>query len=86
MSDQETITLELPRSVADALRTAVASGDYGSPGDVLRDALQLWQDQREMLSLAELRQAYREGKESGIAGPLDIEGLIARARAGFGRS
>lgn len=62
----------------------LASGRYASASEVLRDGLRLLEDrerQREA-KIAALRDAIREGLESGPAAPLDIDAIKARARAG----
>ena len=62
----------------------LATGRYASASEVLRDGLRLLEDrerQREAKIVA-LRDAIREGLESGPAAPLDIEAIKARARAG----
>ncbi len=42
MADLEHLTVTLPADLADAMPGAVESGDYGSLGDVVREALQDW--------------------------------------------
>lgn len=64
-------------------RQLVASGRYASVSEVLRDGLRLMEE-REALrewKLNELRNAIREGLDSGDAGPFDIEEIIAEAKA-----
>lgn len=66
------------------VRELLASGRYASASEVLRDGLRLLEDrerQREA-KIAALRDAIREGLESGAAAPLDIDAIKARARAG----
>jgi len=66
------------------VRELLASGRYASASEVLRDGLRLLEDrerQREA-KIAALRDAIREGLESGPAVPLDIDAIKARARAG----
>jgi len=63
------------------VRELLASGRYASASEVLRDGLRLLEDrerQREA-KIAALRDAIREGLESGPAVPLDIDAIKARA-------
>ena len=66
------------------VRDLLATGRYASASEVVRDGLRLLEDrekQREAKLIA-LREAIREGLESGPAEPLDIDEIKARARAG----
>ena len=69
--------------MADAVRQAVEAGEYASTSEVIRDALRLWESRRELRArdLEVLRRHWDEGKESGIAGPLDVETLIREEKA-----
>lgn len=65
------------------VRDLLATGRYASASEVMRDGLRLLEDrekQREA-KLTALREAIREGLESGSAAPLDIDAIKARARA-----
>jgi antitoxin ParD1/3/4 len=65
------------------VRDLLATGRYASASEVMRDGLRLLEDrekQREA-KLTALREAIREGLESGPAAPLDIDDIKARARA-----
>ncbi|MCT7663362.1 type II toxin-antitoxin system ParD family antitoxin [Shinella kummerowiae] len=65
------------------VRDLLATGRYASASEVMRDGLRLLEDrekQREA-KLTALREAIREGLESGPAAPLDIDAIKARARA-----
>jgi antitoxin ParD1/3/4 len=80
-----TMKISLPEEFSAFVEAQVASGDYATPDDVCRDALRLMQqhvkDEAERLEW--LRQAYREGIESGDHGPLDVDALIAEAQATY---
>ncbi len=82
MSNIERMTVVVPQPMAAKIRAAVASGDYASTSEVVRDAMRLWSDRREFRDeeLAALRNAWDAGKASGTAGPLDMKSIIAEAR------
>lgn len=65
----------------------VQSGAYQSASEVVRDGLRLLADRRkaEELKLTALRAAIRDGLDSGPAESLDMEAIIAEARAGYQR-
>ena len=65
------------------VRDLLASGRYASASEVLRDGLRLLEDQEKQreAKIAALRDAIREGLESGPAAPLDMDSIKARARA-----
>lgn len=67
----------------------VASGRYASVSEVLRDGLRMLEEREQLRAtkLEDLRALIAEGIESGDAGELDIEDLIAEAKreTGSGR-
>ena len=75
MSDIQKISVALTKQQIQAIKDVVASGEYASTSEVVRDALRGWQ-LREPLRKAEierLRKAWAEGLASGPAEELDIE-------------
>lgn len=70
MSDRETISFDITTEMASTLREAIESGDYQSPDDVLRDALQEWQlrRQRHDRTDKELRPLTNVGMVDGQSG------------------
>ena len=60
----------------------VASGRYASVSEVLRDGLRMVEEREQVRAtkLEDLRALIVEGIESGDAGELDIEDLIAEAK------
>ena len=79
-----TMNVSLPQALAEFVEKEVSSGSYSTASEVVRDGLRLLEDrerQREA-KIAALRDAIREGLESGPAAPLDIDAIKARARAG----
>ncbi len=63
--DKRSITLS--PELAAAVDGAVAAGEYASASEVVREALRLWKEQRDLLgyTVEELRQLVQEGIDSG---------------------
>ncbi len=82
MSQDEQVTIDLPAATAEKVREAIESGEYASAGEVMRAALRLWEDRRELRSrdVEALRSLYDEGKASGIVGPLDMPRILNAAK------
>jgi antitoxin ParD1/3/4 len=68
------ISISLTPELLSLIKAKVASGRYASTSEVVREALRLLErlDRLEEQRIKELRQAWREGIESGDAGPLDL--------------
>jgi antitoxin ParD1/3/4 len=83
----EKLSIALTPEMAAAVRHAVASGEYASASEVIREALRLWkahQAARER-EVEELRRIWREGLESGPATPLDFAEIKAQGRSVLAR-
>jgi len=82
------MNVSLPEELANFVKDKVSTGRYGSASEVVREALRLMErtEQQEADKLALLRQAWREGAESGDAGDIDLTALKAQARARFAAS
>ena len=82
MSNVERMTIVFPEPMATKIRAAVATGDYASTSEVVREAVRLWSGQRQHREeeIAALRRAWDEGKASGAAGSLDMASLIREAK------
>jgi antitoxin ParD1/3/4 len=80
-----TAKLSVPEEFSAFVQAQVASGHYATSDDVFSDALRLMElhVQAKEERLEWLRQAYREGIESGDHGPLDVDALIAEAQATY---
>jgi antitoxin ParD1/3/4 len=77
------MNISLPDELAEFVKTKVAAGRYGSSSEVIREALRLMEkaEQQEAERLNLLRQAWRQGIDSGDAGELDFAALKKEARA-----
>jgi antitoxin ParD1/3/4 len=64
------------------VRELVESGRYNSASEVLRDGLRLLEDAEVIRKVRteELKRLIQEGLDSGDAGPLDMEDIIAEAK------
>ena len=73
------LTTQLQQLVADL----VEAGRYRSASEVVREGLRLLavRDESDRAKLAALRQMTQEGIDSGPAAPLDMDEIIATARA-----
>ena len=67
--------------MASMLRGAVASGEYASASELIREALRDWKDRRTVRgeAIAELQRLWDEGVASGA--PLPAEDVFSRIRA-----
>ena len=72
-----------PRGAGELHRGQGSTGRYGSSSEVVREALRLMEktEQQEAEKLALLRQAWKEGIDSGDAGEIDFMALKKEARA-----
>lgn len=77
------LSVSLPDELARFVEAKVSSGRYNSSSEVVRDALRLMEkielEDAEKLRL--LREAWREGIDSGDAGEVDFAALKQDARA-----
>ncbi|BBF81682.1 type II toxin-antitoxin system ParD family antitoxin [Asticcacaulis excentricus] len=78
-----TLNVNLTPRLEDMVREKVAGGLYNNASEVIRDALRLMEanDRFQAAKLEALREAIREGIDSGSAGELDIEAIKAKGRA-----
>ncbi|BAT58101.1 hypothetical protein GJW-30_1_00616 [Variibacter gotjawalensis] len=77
-----TLTISLTPQQVKRLQKAVDGGAYASNSEIVRDALRLWEHREELRTLEtkRLKQAYQEGKASGIA-PGNIDTLLIELNA-----
>lgn len=64
------------------IEKAVQSGNYGSDGDVVRDALRLWEQREEsrLREISRLKKAYDEGITSGEGRVIRAETLLTELK------
>jgi antitoxin ParD1/3/4 len=89
MANSEKISITLTPELAALIHEAVASGDYASPSEVIRDALRDWRGkrlkQRQQLQglreeqLEDLRQPWEESLQYHPGGFQRVEDLIQEA-------
>ncbi len=83
MSKVEKHSIALTPELGHAVRDAVATGDYASASEVIRDALREWTARRELRAakLADLKAAVQAGIDSGVAREREpMEEFLARNR------
>jgi antitoxin ParD1/3/4 len=83
MSKVEKISVSLTGELLADVQEAVASGDYASTSEVVREALRDWREQRSRkeLTTAHLRRLLAEAEASGYSdGPLDFAAIKAEGR------
>lgn len=84
--DKRSITLS--PELAAAVDGAVEAGEYASASEVIRDALRLWKERRDLYgySLEELRALIRQGIDSGVSEKfVSMDELKAEARRRYGQ-
>ena len=72
-------SVSLSQHFTDFIDRQVASGEYASASEVIRDGLRLLEERRRALDL--LREEIRKGEESGYPDDFDWEAFLARKRA-----
>jgi antitoxin ParD1/3/4 len=82
MGKVEKVSIALTEELAEAVRVAVASGDYASSSEVVRAALREWRDrrERERAEVDRIRRLWQEGIDSGPSRFETIDEIIAEAR------
>ncbi len=82
MSDIQKISVALTGPQLAALKAVVASGEYATTSEVVREAVRDWQMKRQLRQedIERLRRLWDEGKASGDAGPVDFDRLRREAR------
>jgi antitoxin ParD1/3/4 len=77
------MNVSLTEELANFVKAKVAAGRYTSSSEVVREALRLMEkvERQEAEKLALLRQAWKEGIDSGDAGEVDFAKLKKEARS-----
>jgi antitoxin ParD1/3/4 len=77
------MNVSLTDELANFVKAKVSAGRYTSSSEVVREALRLMEkvEQQEAEKLSFLRQAWKEGIDSGDAGAVDFPALKKEARA-----
>ena len=77
------VNVSLPEELANFVKDKVSTGRYGSSSEIVREALRLMEktERRDAEKLALLRQAWKEGVDSGDVGEVDFTALKKEARA-----
>jgi antitoxin ParD1/3/4 len=86
MAVAEKISIALPPEMVSIVRDAVATGEYASSSEVIRDALRDWTHKRTLRQqgLAELRELWREAlhdKTPGITADEVLDRLERKYQA-----
>jgi antitoxin ParD1/3/4 len=82
MPEVKKISIALTGEQIASLKAAVASGEYATTSEIVREAIRDWQFKRELRQedLKRLRQMWDQGKASGAATPMDLEAVRQEAR------
>jgi len=85
MPNAEKMSITLTPELAAMITEAVATGDYASTSEVIREALRDWRMKQvvRQQQLQEIRRLWDEGMQSGPGRFRDIEGLIQEAERRF---
>ncbi|MDP1650192.1 MAG: type II toxin-antitoxin system ParD family antitoxin [Rubrivivax sp.] len=86
MTTAEKISIALPPEMVAIVRGAVATGEYASSSEVIRDALRDWTHKRRLRQqgVAELRQLWREALSDhspGVAAQTVLDRLERKYQA-----
>ena len=81
----EKISIALTPDLATLVRQAVASGEYASTSEVIRDALRDWKIKQatRQEQIEELRRLWTQGVQSGPGRFVNMDALIEEARSRF---
>jgi len=87
MSNVEKVSVALTQDMLATVKSAVASGDYASSSEVIREALRDWKLRRalEAQSIEEVRRLVKAGIESGFEPHDGMDGIKAEGRRRLAR-
>ncbi|CAI2933968.1 type II toxin-antitoxin system ParD family antitoxin [Aminobacter niigataensis] len=88
MSHVDKRSITLSPELAAAVDGAVDAGEYASASEVIRDALRLWKERRDLFgyTIEELRALIQEGIDSGPGQFDTMDQLKAEARKRLGQA
>ena len=88
MANVEKVSIALTVDMAAVVREAVASGEYASSSEVVRDALRDWKLKRSLrrTEIEHLRGLWEEGLASGVGQFSDMDAIKQEARKRLARS
>ncbi|AIR84283.1 type II toxin-antitoxin system ParD family antitoxin [Pantoea rwandensis] len=79
-----TMTIDLGDELREFVESLVASGDYRTQSEVVRDSLRLLREKQAASRLEALKELVRQGFESGPGKEWDHEDFLRRAKARVG--
>ena len=79
-----TMTIDLGDELREFVESLVASGDYRTQSEVVRDSLRLLREKQAASQLETLRELVRQGFESGPGKEWDHDDFLRRAKARVG--
>ena len=87
MGEVRKISIALTEELAADVDRAVASGDYASTSEVIRDALRNWKQHRlnKAAQVEDLRQLWADGLASGDPRPVDEDWFASISTRGMER-
>lgn len=83
----EKISIALSADLLSSVKEAVSSGRYASSSEVVREALREWQIRQPLreAEIERLKEAWKEGIQSGTPRTLDFEEVKRRGRERLAR-
>jgi antitoxin ParD1/3/4 len=77
----EKVSVALSSEMVSIVKDAVATGEYASASEVVREALREWHLRKPLrqAEIERLRKAWQEGIESGPSRPLDMDEIRRKA-------
>jgi antitoxin ParD1/3/4 len=82
MPEVQKVSIALTGEQVGALKAAVATGEYATTSEIVREAIRDWQFKRELRQedIRQLRQLWDEGKASGPARKIDFDKVKLEGR------
>ena len=85
MPTVEKLSIALPPDMVSMIKAAVASGEYASTSEIIREALRGWKFKRKLETLEheELRQLIQDGIDSGPSSSAQV--VFSKLRAKYAK-